>query len=608
MSAANPNRRRPASSFALIRRLVSDRVRPHIWTLALTTLFMGVAAASTGANAWLMQPALDYVFIDHDRRMMWLIPLAVIAVAAVKGFASYAETITMNKVGQRIIVDTQVDLFAHLMRADLGWLHTMHTGKLVSNFLFDVTLLRDAVSRALTGIIKDALSLVFLTGVMFLRDWKLSIVVVFVFPAAGILVRNFGKRTRKGSTATQEETGRLTTILNEAFEGARLVKAYGMEDHEIERTRSSVERRLAHIMKVIRARAASTPTTEALGGIAVALAILYGGWQSSIGQMTLGDFGSFITALLLAYQPLKSISTLGPALQEGLAAAERLFALMDIEPSIKDRDGAATLAPSGGDIRFDNVRFAYAEDTPALHGVSFTVQAGRKVALVGPSGAGKSTILNLIPRFYDVDEGSVSIAGQDVRDVTLASLRSLMALVSQESRLFDDTVRANILYGRPGASDADVVAAAEAAAAHEFILALPQGYDTVVGENGVKLSGGQRQRIAIARAMLKNAPILLLDEATSALDTEAERLVQAALRRLMQGRTTLVIAHRLSTVIDADEIQVIDQGRVVESGRHAELLARGGTYARLYAQQFADEEPAAPAGVARGEAAAVARA
>jgi subfamily B ATP-binding cassette protein MsbA len=328
---------------------------------------------------------------------------------------------------------------------------------------------------------------------------------------------------------------------------------------------------------------------ESLGSVAVALVILYGGHQVLSGTRTPGAFFSFITALLLAYQPLKVLASLNINLQEGLAAAHRIFTVLDVEPEIREAPGAAPLAIKGGEIRFDNVRFAYKDGALALDGATFTVPAGKTVALVGASGAGKSTILNLIPRFYDVDRGAVTIDGTNVREATLASLRAAVALVSQEVSLFDDTVRANIAYGRFGASEAEIVAAAKAAAADEFIRALPQGYETTVGEHGLKLSGGQRQRIAIARAMLKNAPILLLDEATSALDTESERQVQAALRTLMRGRTTLVIAHRLSTVVDADLIHVIDGGRVAETGTHAELLRQDGIYARLYALQFADQ-------------------
>ncbi len=584
------------SSGHLIKRLVSRYVRPHLGRLLLSMVFMAVVAAMTGANAWLMQPALDKVFVEHDLTYLYFVPVAVVFVAVIKGFADYAESNLMNEVGQRIISETQVDMYAHLMRADLAWLQRVHSGRLVSSFLYDATLLRDAVSRALTGMVKDSLTVVFLVAVMFQQDWRMSLVVCVLFPLVGIYSRKLGRRTRKGSTRTQEETGKLTTILSETFDGVRLVKAYGMEAHETARAKASVEARLGHMMKVIRARSAAGPTTEALGGIAVAAVIFFGGLQAVNGSMTLGAFASFVTALLLAYQPVKSLATLNTALQEGLAAAQRLFAMLDVAPAIRDLPDARPLAVAGGAIRFDNVAFSYGEDVTALRGITASVAPGTKVALVGPSGAGKTTLMNLIPRFFDPVSGRVEIDGQDIRHVTIESLRGSMALVSQDLTLFDDSVRANIAYGRPGASEADIRAAAEDADAHEFIAALPQGYDTMVGENGVKLSGGQRQRIAIARAMLRDAPILLLDEATSALDAEAERKVQAALRRLMQGRTTLVIAHRLSTVIDADAIFVMEAGRIVESGRHGELLARGGVYARLYATQFAGEAVDVPAG------------
>jgi ATP-binding cassette, subfamily B, bacterial MsbA len=584
LSAVSPS---PQSSTALIRRLLRDHVRPHAGRLLLAVGCMVVVASMTAANAWLMEPALDKVFVQHDRTWLLLAPALVLLVAVVKGVAGYFDNTIMSDVGQRIIADTQVRLYARLIRADLAWLQRVHSGKLVSAFLYDATLLRDAVSRALTGMARDALSLTFLAGVMFYQHWLMAACAVLVFPLVALASRNLGRRARKGSARGQEETGRLTALLNETLEGARLVKAYGMEGHETARASASVEARLKHLMRVVRARAAAAPAIEALGGVAVALAILVGGWQAAAGQMTLGAFASFITALLLAYQPLKSLANLNAALQEGLAAAERLFATLDVAPAITDAPDAKPLRISGGEISFARVSFAYDNGPPALHDVSFTAAAGRRIALVGPSGAGKSTILNLIPRFFDAQSGVVAIDGQDVKAVTQASLRQAIALVSQELTLFDDTVTANIAYGRPGASAAEIAAAARAADAHDFIARLPQGYDTPVGENGVKLSGGQRQRIAIARAMLRDAPILLLDEATSALDAEAEHKVQQALRRLMQGRTTIVIAHRLSTVLDADDILVIDGGRVVESGRHGELLARGGVYARLYATQFA---------------------
>jgi subfamily B ATP-binding cassette protein MsbA len=403
---------------------------------------------------------------------------------------------------------------------------------------------------------------------------------------------------RRVTANTQAEIGQLTTLLSQTFQGARLVKAYGMEDYEERRAAGLFERVFALIDRATRTRSRASPMMETLGGAAIAIVILYGGHQVIAGARTPGAFFSFVTALLLAYQPLKSLANLNASLQEGLAAAHRIFQVIDIEPTIRDLPGARPLRVEGCEIVFDQVRFGYSPGAVALDGVSLRVPAGRTVALVGASGAGKSTILNLIPRFFEVEEGGIAIDGQDIRAVSLASLRGAIAIVTQEVTLFDDTLRANIAYGRFGAPMTDIEAAARAAGIDGFIRELPAGYDTQVGEHGVRLSGGQRQRIAIARAMLKDAPILLLDEATSALDSESERQVQTALRTLIRGRTTLVIAHRLSTVQGADLIHVVDRGRIVESGRHADLLACNGLYARLYALQFADESDlvaAAPA-------------
>ncbi len=593
-SATLDGRASAPTSFALARRLIGDYLKPHVAVLGMAAFCMILVSVATAANAWLMEPALNRVFVAHDRTMLWLVPLAVIGVAVIKGFAGYGQSILVNQVGQKIIAEIQTKLFAHLVRADIGWLQANHSSTLVSSFVYDVTLLRDAIARAATGMVKDILTVVFLAAVMFYQDWRLSLIVVVVFPAAGVAARKLGRRTRKSSTATQEETARLAALVSEAYTGARLVKAYGMEEYETTRASELIKRRFGHIMRMVRARAAASPATEALGGIAVGAAIFYGGWRASQGGMTLGAFGSFITALLLAYQPAKSLANFNTVLQEGLAAAARLYALFDVAPKVADRPAAKPLAIDKAEIVFDGVGFSYGVgEGPALHNLSLRVEGARRVALVGPSGAGKSTILSLIPRFFDADSGAISIDGQDLRDVTLASLRGVIALVTQEAILFDDTVRANIAYGRPGATQDDIVAAATAAAAHDFIAGLPQGYDTRLGEHGVRLSGGERQRIAIARAMLKDAPILLLDEATSQLDSESEQQVQVALGRLMRGRTTLVIAHRLSTVVDADRIYVIDGGRVVEHGRHRDLLALGGAYARLYATQFATA-PTAP--------------
>ncbi len=588
-----------ARTAALVWRLARDFMRPHLPRVALAFLLMGLAAGSTALRAWLMQPVLDRIFVGRDGSLLLLIAGGALAIAVVKGLADYGEAVLMNRVGQRVIADVQIALFGRLMRADLAYFHAHPSGTLISRFTSDAVLLRNAAANILGAIGKDALTVAFLVGVMFYQDWLLALVSFFVFPVAIRPIVGIGRRMRRVSANTQAEIGQLTTLLSQTFQGARLVKAYGMEDYEERRAAGLFERLFALIDRATRTRSRASPMMETLGGAAIAIVILYGGHQVIVGTRTPGAFFSFITALLLAYQPLKSLANLNASLQEGLAAAQRIFQVFDVEPTIRDTPAARPLCVTGGEIRFDRVRFGYAPGAVALDDVSLTVPAGRTVALVGASGAGKSTILNLIPRFFDVEEGSIAIDGQDIRSVTLASLRGAVALVAQEVTLFDDTLRANIAYGRFGAAAEDIEAAARAAGADEFISELPNGYDTQVGEHGVRLSGGQRQRLAIARAMLKDAPILLLDEATSALDSEFERQVQAALRTLIRGRTTLVIAHRLSTVQGADLICVVDRGRIAESGRHIELLARGGLYARLYAMQFADERDVAAAAPAQ---------
>ncbi|MGQ0664907.1 MAG: ABC transporter ATP-binding protein [Pseudomonadota bacterium] len=574
-----------ASTRLLASRLFSEHVRPHVVRLALGASCMSLAAAATAVNAWLMEPVLDDIFVRGDRGMLLLVPLAVIAAALVKGGATYAQAVIVNRVGQKIIADLQVALFTHLLRLDLAFFHDHPTGRLISRLTNDVNLLRQAVSQALTGTAKELLTVVFLVALMLYQNWRLALVACLAFPLALWPIVRIGRRMRTVSANTQVEMGLFSALIDETFRGARHVKAYGMESYETGRAAAIVANLSRLIVKATAVRSMAHPLMETLGSIAVALVVLYGGYQVIAGETTPGTFFSFITALLLAYQPVKNLANLNANLQEGLAAAQRVFALLDLEPRIKDRPGAQPLGSGPCEIRFEDVAFAYTPGKPALAGVSLAIPAGSTVALVGASGAGKSTVVNLIPRFYDVGRGQVSIDGQDVREVTLASLRAAIAIVSQEASLFHDTVRANIAYGRMQASAAEIRRAAALAGAAEFIAALPHGYDTVVGERGVKLSGGQRQRIAIARALIKNAPILLLDEATSALDSGSERQVQAALATLMRGRTTLIVAHRLSTIVDADLICVIERGRIVEQGRHAELLAAGGVYARLYALQ-----------------------
>ena len=575
-------------------RLWREHIRHYAWRMVLAVVFMMLMASATALSAWLMKPVVNEIFIARDRNMLWLIGGAVLATFAIKGIANYAQATLMAHVGLKIVADIQNRLYHHFTNMDLGFFHNNATGTLVSRFTIDVGSMRIAVTHAITVFGKDLLSLIGLVAVMFIQDWELAIIAFFVFPVAILPIAKIGRRMRKVTVNTQVEVGQLTTTLEQTFQGIRVVKSYSMEDYERSRVAELVRKIYALTFKANRTRALSSPIMETLGGVAVTTVIIYGGYRVIENATDPGGFFSFITALLLAYEPMKRLANLNATVQEGMAGAQRTFEALDHPNQIAEKADAAELRASKGEVVFDNVSFSYpgavgaqARAEAALSDISITIPAGQTVALVGASGAGKSTIMNLVPRFYDVSAGRVLIDGQDVRDVTFKSLRGVMALVSQEITLFDDTVRNNIAYGRQNASLDDIENAARHAAAHDFITQLPDGYDTMVGEHGVRLSGGQRQRLAIARAMLKNAPILLLDEATSALDTESERHVQAALDGLMKNRTTLVIAHRLSTVVDADLIYVMDRGRIVEQGSHAELLAKGGTYANLYNLQFA---------------------
>jgi len=577
---------RLSSTRVLLKRLIREHVGPHLPRLGVAMLLMAIVAGSTAALAYLMEPVMDDVFDKQDREMLIAVPITIFIVTLIKGAATYGQAVLLAYVGQRIIADIQKLLFRHVIHFDLAFFHDTASGKLVSRMTNDINLMRNAVANAITGVVKDSLTLLFLVGVMFEKDWKLALIAFVVFPLAFYPIVRIGRRMRKVSTSALGELGSFTVRLNEAFQGARHVKAYNMEDFESERTERRIEAVFRLIFKALRIRAAASPIMETLGGVFIALIILYGGWQVIDGTLTKGEFMAFVTAMLLAYQPLKALANLNTNLQEGLAATDRVFKILDTKPAINMPPDAPTLMVSGGEIVFENVRFTYGTGTEALREISLHVPAGKTVALVGPSGAGKSTILNLIPRFYDADSGRVAIDNTDVTAVDFASLRNAIGLVSQETVLFDDSIRANIAYGRMDASEEEIVESAKKAGAHGFITGLPKGYDTMIGEQGAKLSGGQRQRLSIARAMLKDAPILLLDEATSALDPETERLIQQSLSRLMQGRTTLVIAHRLTTVQEADIIHYIEEGRVVESGPHRSLLAKNGAYARLYSLEL----------------------
>ncbi len=592
----------------LLARIWRDYLSHHKAALFLSMLCAAVAALMTAAILKLLEPAINGLFLELDapvslwglsippERALVVIPAAIIGVALVQTIASLGQAALVNRLGHGIVGDIQVRLFGAMIRADLARLRSQHSGSFVSSVLFDANLVREAFTSGVVNYTQHSLTLVAVILSMAFIDWRLTAIVLLGVPLITVVLRRFSKRTRKATTGAMKETENLSTALMENLDGVRLIKIENREAAEEARVGEVVGRRQRHVIKSADSRAFAGPFSNLVAMIVVAAVMAYAGWRAQDGAMSVGAFAAFIGLLMAAGQSLRQVTNLQTVMAEGLTAARRLFAALDIQPEIRETPDAAAFEHGPTSIAFDHVSFAYgpASDgvAPTLSDVSLTVAPGETVALVGPSGGGKSTILSLLPRFYDVTSGAVTLNGRDIRELKLHDLRAAIALVTQEPFLFDDTIAANITYGRPGATAEDIVAAARSAAAHDFITALPEGYATRAGEAGMRLSGGQRQRIAIARAFLKDAPILLLDEATSALDTESEALVQAALERLMRGRATLMIAHRLSTVMNADRIHVVDAGRIVETGTHAALVAQGGLYSRLARQQSLDGTPA----------------
>jgi subfamily B ATP-binding cassette protein MsbA len=556
--------------------------------LSLAMLCMLVAGALQSAQALLVKPILDDIFLGKNLNALKWIPLAVIGIFLVKGASNYGQTIMMNYIGLRIVANLRNKLYEQIQRQSLAFFTQHPTGILMSRITNDVSSIQAASSEAVTSLIKDTVTLISLIGVVFYTDWKLAIVATIVFPLAIYPISTLGKKMRKVATSTQVTMGTLTSLLQETISGTRIVKAFGMEKYENERFAAENERLFKLNMKTVSVNAISHPLMEFLGSLGIAAVIFYGGYNVVHGNSTPGTFFSFLAALLMLYEPVKRLVNVNNTIQQGIAGADRVFSIIDRMPDIDDKPGARALPPITRSIDLENVDFSY-EKTPVLKNISLSIKAGEVVAFVGMSGGGKTTLVNLIPRFYDVSSGRILIDGQDIRDVTMQSLRSQIAIVTQQTILFNDTVKNNIAYGDIERTQDDIINAARAANAHDFIMKLPQQYDTNIGELGTKLSGGEKQRISIARALLKDAPILILDEATSSLDTEAEIEVQEALDNLMKGRTTLVIAHRLSTIRNADRIIALVNGEIVEEGTHESLLAKQGEYFRLYNLQFKDE-------------------
>ena len=579
--------RLPGDTAPLLARLWRTWLYPHRATLAVVLVLIALVGASTGLYPALIKAAFD-AFDRKDAAAIAYGPLVVIVVTATRGFALYGQTVLTNRVVTRVEADMQSALYGHLIDSDLAQLGRESPAALTQRFTTDFAFIKEALTRISTVLLRDIAMLIGLVAALIWMDPVLTLVAGVTVPFVAGPIGRIGRKLRRVSTSTQEQMGATASLISESLQGARVAKTFAMESYLKGRAAAALDEVRRLKMKAANARGRLDPLLEIGGGIAVAGVLVLVGQRVLAGEKTVGDFTGYVAALLLAAQPARALGNLNAILQEAAAALRRYFDVMDEVPTIREAPDARPLAIAGGGIRFADVHFRYRPDAPALEGIDLAVPAGSVTALVGRSGSGKSSLLNLVPRLYDVTGGAVTIDGQDVRTVTLASLRAAVAVVSQEVVLFDDTIAANIGFGRPGATRAEIEAAAAAAAAHTFVTALPEGYDFRVGSGGGRLSGGERQRVALARAFLKDAPILLLDEATSALDSESERLVQEALTRLMRGRTTLVIAHRLSTVREADQIAVMDAGRVIEIGRHDDLLATGGPYARLHRLQLSE--------------------
>ncbi len=587
-----PNHKNQSALF-LLRWLFNNFIRQEIKSVIIAAIFLTIIALTTGVNAWLIQPMLDEIFINKASNILWIISFGILLNAIIKGLASFYQSTVLRILEQKIVALLQMKLYRHLIYSDAVLLDKYSSGKLMSRFVNDINMIRRSITDIFVNSTCEIITLLALIGVMFYQSVELALIAILVFPVAAILIGILGRRVRKIAHNMQGNLTNLTIRLDETFKNIGVIRSYCREEYEIKAINSVMQKQLVISTKAAKVDAIASPMMEIVGSLAIVMVIWYGGSEVIIGKATPGSFFSFLTAVLMAYRPLKSLSRLNTSLQEGLASCRRILDILDQKPTIVNGANSVKITKFDSDIRFVDVSFAYPILNPkatkkrAVRHLNFTIPFGKAVAVVGYSGAGKSTIFSLLQRFYDVNNGAICIGDQDIRNISISSLRGAIAFVGQEVNLFDANVIENIRYGRLDATDEEVMVAAKLADAHDFIMELPDRYNNQIGQNGARLSGGQKQRISIARAILKNAPILLLDEATSALDSDSESQIQAALERLRVGKTTIIIAHRLSTIIKSDIIYFMSDGKIVEAGNHNELLGIGGGYAKFY-EKYAD--------------------
>ena len=571
----------------ILLRLFNSYVKKHLGKLIIALFLSLVVAGSTGAIAWLLDPAVKKIFIDQDTTMMLLIPIAIALSFTMKGASLYTARIILIKISNNVVKTMQTQLASCILKSDINTIESKHSGKYLAHFFYDVGQVSQLVGSGVLNLMKDSLTLIVLVGLMFYQNWNLALFALIMMPLAAIVAKSLGKRIKKAVTESTKIEGGLTSYLSEVIKGTRMIKIYQQENFEFDRSTKKIDERTNIQIKIGNILIRATPIMEILTGIMIGGFVYYSGLMIANGQMQINNFFSFLTAMMLAYQPIRSLATINMLFNSGAVGADRVFNVLDAEPSIREISSASNLNIKKGTIKFEEVNFSYANTKKeAIKNINISIEGSTTVALVGHSGAGKSTIVNLLPRFYDPQKGAVYIDEQNISSVTLSSLRKNISMVSQDIVLFDDTVRANIAYANMSASEKQIKEACDLAAAGEFIENLPQKFETIIGENGVRLSGGEKQRISIARAFLKNSPIILLDEATSSLDAESEEKVQNAIMNLTKNRTTLVIAHRLSTIIRADKIILVNRGEISDFGTHNELLKSSMIYKNLYSKQL----------------------